>query len=157
MEVKQCSQCGETKSAKRFRKVGRVCQDCRNADQREFRKANGNLYTRRYEKTKSGFLMRAYTNMRSRIEGVQWMKAHLYVGKPLMSRDEFNEWAWNSPRFHALYDEWIQSGCERRLAPSVDRINSADGYIPHNMEWVTHSENSRRGATNRQPKEINNA
>ena len=32
---------------------------------------------------------------------------------------------------------------------SVDRVDSSKGYELSNMEWVTHSENSRRGAVNR--------
>ena len=31
------------------------------------------------------------------------------------------------------------------LAPTVDRIDPERGYSFGNMEWVTHSENSRRG------------
>lgn len=114
--------------------------------QRARRKANGNAYTHKYERTKAGKLMRLYRNMKSRVEGVQWMKAHLYAGKSLLSKDEFYEWALGSNEFHRLYREWVESDYDRKLAPSVDRVDSALGYEIGNMQWVTHSENSRRGA-----------
>lgn len=118
----------------------------RNAKQRASRKANGNAHTLKYERTKHGKLMRIYRNMKSRIEGVQWMKAHLYRGKYLLPKEEFYVWAISSPEFHRLFREWEESGFERKLAPSVDRKDSRAGYRLWNMEWVTHSENSRRGS-----------
>jgi hypothetical protein len=101
---------------------------------------------RSYEKTKDGFLMRMYRNMKSRIIGVQKEKFHLYAGKTLLPKEEFYAWAESSHKFHDFFKEWEDSGYKRTLAPSVDRINSALGYEVSNMEWVTHSENSRRGA-----------
>ena len=114
--------------------------------QRESRKANGNAATHKYEKTKHGFLMRLYRNMQSRIDGVQKAKSHLYEGKELLDRTEFYEWATEDKEFHRLFDLWEKSSYERKLAPSVDRINSSEGYYLSNMEFVTMSENSRRGS-----------
>ena len=120
--------------------------------QRQYRRENGNAVTNRYEKTPKGKLMRIYRNMKSRIDGIQWQKAHLYAGKELLSRDEFYDWAIGNPDFTELYNAWVASGYDRKLAPSVDRIDSSVGYRIDNMEWVTHSENSRRGAVNRNAK-----
>jgi hypothetical protein len=117
--------------------------------QREYRAKNGNSITKKYERTKKGKLMRNYRNMESRINGIQWRKAHLYEGKSLLSREEFYEWSINNPDFHRLYEEWVDSGYDRKLSPSVDRIDSSKGYETSNMEWVTHSENSRRGTFSR--------
>ena len=116
------------------------------ARQREYRRLNGNACTTKYERSKPGKLMRIYRNMQSRIEGVQAGKHHLYRGKCLLSRAEFYEWALASESFHRLFDAWVGSGYQMKFAPSVDRINSSDGYRVGNMEWVTHSENSRRGS-----------
>jgi hypothetical protein len=102
-----------------------------------------------YEKTPKGFLMRLYRNMQSRIEGVQKAKHHLYKGKSLLSREAFYEWGLSSEMFHSLMDDYYVSGFERKLAPSVDRVDSSRGYSIDNMEWVTMSENSRRGSINR--------
>lgn len=116
----------------------------KNEKQRIYRSRTGNANTKKYEKTTNGFLMRLYRNMQSRIDGVQWMKAHLYAGKELLPRDEFYSWA-KSRRFKLMFEAYKDSGFDRKLAPSVDRIDSSKGYSIDNMEWVTHSENSRRG------------
>lgn len=120
------------------------------AKQRAYRKANGNACTLKYERTKGGKLMRLYRNMKSRIEGVQKAKHHLYAGKYLMPKDEFYVWAISSPDFHRLFAEWVAADYDRKLAPSVDRVDSKVGYRAWNMQWVTHSENSRRGSVSRQ-------
>ena len=117
-----------------------------NAEQREYRRLTNNAATKKYEKTKKGFLMRLYRNMQSRIEGVQAQKHHLYEGKELLPRNEFYRWALASKDFHVIFEAWERHGHVRKLAPSVDRIDSDLGYSIENMEWVTHSENSRRGA-----------
>jgi len=116
------------------------------ARQRERRQLTNNANTKKYEKTKKGKLMRMYRNMQSRVDGVQKLKAHLYAGKEILSRHEFYEWALASDKFHQLFDAWEKSGYDRKLSPSVDRIDPGLGYEINNMEWVTHSENSRRGA-----------
>lgn len=118
-------------------------------NQRERRAENNNAATKKYEKTKRGFLMRLYRNMQSRIDGVQKLKHHLYKDKYLLDRETFYNWAMHDEGFHALFMDWEFSGYQRKLAPSVDRVNSSIGYELSNMEWVTHSENSRRGAVKR--------
>jgi len=141
MTAKQCSKCKFAPATN-----GAYCHPCKAEWQRAYRAKGGNASTRLYEKTKSGFLMRLYRNMESRIDGVQQAKWHLYRGKTLLPREHFYWWAWGSPEFHELFAEWEGCGYDRKLAPSVDRINASLGYDLSNMEWVTHSENSRRGS-----------
>lgn len=121
----------------------------RNQKQREYRKKNGNFHTKKYEKTINGFLVRKYRNMESRICGIQKVKYHLYRGLDLLSREDFYQWSKLSVTFIKLFDEWIASGYSRKLTPSVDRVNPSEGYHLSNMEWVTNSENSRRGSITR--------
>lgn len=121
----------------------------RNEKQRISRKLDGYKHTKKYEKTKKGFLVRLYRNMKSRVTGIQRAKFHLYAGCSLLDRDTFYLWAFSSDIFHKLFDSWEKSGYERKLAPSVDRIDSFQGYVIENMEWVTMSENSRRGTLNK--------
>jgi hypothetical protein len=98
----------------------------------------------KYERhNKRGFLMRAYRNMQSRVNGVQYLKRHLYEGKELLERAAFYEWSLGSAEFHRLFDEWTASGHERRLCPSVDRIDSRIGYVLSNMRWVQFTENCK--------------
>lgn len=116
-----------------------------NRKQRERRKFNNNADVKKYEKTKPGFLMRCYRNMKSRITGVQSKKAHLYAGKDILSKEEFYSWSESSQTFHDLFTSWENSGYERRLTPSVDRIDSRHGYLIENMEWVPFFVNCSRG------------
>lgn len=103
----------------------------------------------RYEKTFNGYLMRMYRNMKSRITGIQWRKEHLYKGKELLSKEDFYNWAKNHEDYKKLYENYVKSGYEQKLAPTVDRIDSSKGYIIENMRWLTHSENSRLGNISR--------
>lgn len=120
-----------------------------NKRQRDYRSRVGNAPTKRYEKTPKGFLMRCYRNMKSRISGVQKSKHHLYAEKELLSKSDFYAWALGNASFWNLYINWAFNGFTRSLAPSVDRINPGKGYVIDNMEWVTHSENSRRAGKRR--------
>lgn len=115
----------------------------RNEWQRAYRITNGNANTHKYERTINGFLMRKYRNMQSRVLGIQKPKAHLYKNKSLLSRNDFYEWAVNQDSFHKLWAVWVNSNYDRKLCPSVNRIDSRKGYTIGNMEWITHSENSR--------------
>lgn len=114
--------------------------------QRERRKLNGNLDTKRYEKTENGFLMRMYRNMKSRVTGIQAKKAHLYQGKEILSKEDFYEWAKCSPMFRVLFKQYTDKGYQMKDAPTVDRLDSSLGYSLDNMQWVTHSVNSQRAS-----------
>lgn len=119
------------------------CKQCRRNDaQRVKRRQNGNHYTKKYEKTPSGFLMRSYRNMQSRVTGVQWRKAHLYKGLSLLPRTEFYAWARDDAEFWRLYRRWVLKGYDQRFTPTVNRIDTRLGYELGNIEWVTHSVNS---------------
>lgn len=114
--------------------------------QRQRRKADGNAATHKYEKTKSGFLMRAYRNMKSRVTGIQRKKAHLYKGLYLLPRQDFYTLSLADNNFHKLFEQWVKSDYNRKLTPSVDRIDPSKGYEPNNIRWLEHMENSRLGA-----------
>lgn len=120
-----------------------------NRKQKERRLLNGNKTTKKYEKTKKGFLVRCYRNMKSRITGVQKVKFYLYEGKYLLDKELFYLWFLNDDKFNKLFEVWEENGYNNKLTPSVDRVDSSIGYHISNMEWVTHSENSRRGSLNR--------
>ena len=112
--------------------------------QRKYRKRTNDIGTKKYEKTKKGFLLRLYRNMKSRITGVQKAKFYLYEGKELLTKEEFYNWAFSNETFHKLYEVYESSNYERKLAPGVDRVNSSRGYTLDNMEIVTLSENCKR-------------
>lgn len=110
---------------------------------KNYRRKSCNASTLRYEKTPKGFLMRKYRNMQSRVLGIQKVKFHLYKGLKVLPREDFYKWSDRNPSFLRLFEEWKASGYDRKLCPSVNRIDSRKGYEIPNMEWITHSENSR--------------
>lgn len=120
--------------------------------QRERRKRTGNATTKKYEKTPKGFIMRLYRNMQSRVTGVQKQKYHLYQGKELLKREDFYNWAIDNPCFLQMFETYKNSEFNRKLAPTVDRIDSSRGYTLDNMRWLTHSENSKLGSLSRKKK-----
>lgn len=103
-------------------------------------------FSKKYEKSFLGYLMRKYRNMKSRIAGVQKKKHHLYRGLEILPIDEFYIWSICSPEYELLFEKYKESGFDRKLAPSIDRIDSKKGYVIDNMRWITHSENSRNGS-----------
>src|SRR5271157_1478739 len=103
-----------------------------------------NLYchSHRNRVTIDKFLGQAYSHMRARVNGTSGTKTpHLYVGKAIMPRDIFLIWAKNNPEFLVLYKRWTMSNFDRKLTPSVNRINSNKGYTLDNVEWITNSLN----------------
>lgn len=117
-----------------------------NKKQRERRVRNGNKNTKKYEKTKKGFLVRVYRNMLSRVTGVTKNKNHLYLGKYILEKEVFYKFSLNDESFNILFELWGQNGHERRNTPSIDRIDSSRGYSIDNIQWITFSENCSRGA-----------
>jgi len=151
--MKKCNSCNEIKDIKEFKKhtstkdrLSNFCRECTNKKQREYRSEIGDFCTWKYEKTESGFVMRMYRNMKSRISGVQSFKKHLYDGKEIMPKEEFYELAKKSIDFKSLFDAYIKGGCQMKFAPSVDRINPEIGYVKSNIRFITHSENSALGS-----------
>lgn len=151
MELKRCKLCLVDKDVLDFPphkecRGGRspTCRSCKNGKQKSSRKSNGNAHTKKYEKSKPGYLMRSYNNMLGRVLGR--VKPHLYEGLPILDRDLFYKWSLNNEDFNRLFQEYEESGYDQRLAPSVDRVDSKLGYTLDNIRWLTHAENSSLGS-----------
>ena len=117
-----------------------------NAKQRAYRHKNKDVVSKRYEKTLNGYRMRMYRNMLSRIKGIQYKKAHLYVGKELLSKEDFYNCIDNNDDYIRIFKEYERLGYPMKFAPSIDRIDPSIGYVLSNMRIITHSENSRLGS-----------
>lgn len=96
----------------------------------------------KHKATVSRFLSRLYMNMSRRVRGVTGHDRGNWKGKSILPRDVFVTWAKNNPDFMALYKRYVMNDFDRRLAPSINRINSNRGYTLDNMEWLTNSQNS---------------
>jgi hypothetical protein len=124
-----------------------------NATQKVYRSKNNYLKTKKYEKSKKGFLVRCYRNMKSRVLGIQKLKYHLYGGLEILNKKDFYAWSIDNKNFNLLFTNWEKSNYLKKLTPSIDRIDSSKGYVLKNMQWITHSENSRRGSLSKKRKQ----
>lgn len=102
--------------------------------------------------TITSFLNKMYRDMKARVTGtkkgaVADRTQHIYVGKSILPKDVFIQWAKNHPDFLSLYKRYFMNDFERRLAPSVNRMNSKKGYTLDNMEWMTSGQNSGLAGT----------
>jgi hypothetical protein len=79
--------------------------------------------------------------MNRRVNGIATKRPDLYKGLPILPKDAFMVWAKNHPDFLNLYKRWFTSDFDRKLTPTVNRMNSSKGYVLGNIEWMTNSQN----------------
>jgi hypothetical protein len=92
------------------------------------------------------FLTLRYEGLKARVNSKNSAKSHLYYGKEIMPKQTFIDLYLTNDSFLALFKQWQESGFLLKLTPTPVRKDSKLGYIQSNIEWVTHSENSRRGS-----------
>lgn len=89
---------------------------------------------------------RRYAHMKARHEGRSTTHSNSQ-GKGLMTREEFFQWCKdfkNLEIFLELYFDWAAGGYSRWTSPSIDRIDSAKGYTPDNIQWLTFAANCEK-------------
>jgi hypothetical protein len=91
--------------------------------------------------TVSRFLSELYVAMSERTKGNRTKRPDLYKNLPILPKDVFYNWAKNHPEFLKLYKRWFTSGFDRKLTPTINRMNSSKGYTLDNIEWMTNSQN----------------
>jgi hypothetical protein len=150
---KTCCTCHKSKSLSSFYKetaskdgLQRSCKPCQIKSSVKWNKANSDRHKENHYRyirgTVSGFLGALYCQMRRRVEGRASKDSYLWEGKPIMPRETFLEWGRNHPDFLRLFRRWTLSGRDRKLVPSINRIDPGNGYTLDNVEWVTASQNS---------------
>lgn len=99
-------------------------------------------HNKELNRTFDGYFLNVWKRMNRRCKGQY--KA-IYTGLPCMSKDQYAEFLDSTQeRRRLLFDQWIESGTPRHLAPSIDRIEPSKGYVIGNCQWLTVSENSKR-------------
>jgi len=58
---------------------------------------------------------------------------------------ELGDWLFAQQNWKDIWSAYAASGFDKRLAPSIDRLNNKKGYDLDNIELVTWEENDRRG------------
>lgn len=95
----------------------------------------------RYRKTFRGLLIKCYSSMISRTQGKVPKTKHLYEGLFVMPKKDFFAWALNNEQYKKLFENWKNADFDRRLTPSINRIDPTKGYYLDNVEFITTSEN----------------
>ena len=90
-----------------------------------------------YSRTIKGFSVKLYRNQvnRSKIRGHK---------PPTYSRKELTEYISTNEKFQKLYNGWVDSGYEKNLAPSFDRLDETKGYSFDNIQIVTWEFNNQK-------------
>jgi len=155
--MKVCFKCGLEKSLDDFynhkaTKDGKLgkCKLCTKLDVQNNYKDKNEQYKsydrRRQRYSKKRMFQHRYSSMKQRIEGRATRKYNV-EGKELMSKEEYLMWCaieGNMKVFDEIYTAWVDSGFNRRMAPSVDRIDNNKGYTADNIQWMAVKDNSSK-------------
>jgi len=101
-----------------------------------------NLAKVEWNRTKKGKICKIY------LKQVQSSKKR-NMPLPTYSKEELYEWLMASQEFHHIFNLWIISGYDTRLAPSIDRANPYKPYTFDNIEIMTWNENDIKGRAER--------
>lgn len=96
---------------------------------------------RRYRQNPKRYLSHKYNAIKERCLN----KKRRYYGKKFLSKEEWAEFCEKTEeQFMGMYCRWQESGYERLLSPSIDRINNDGDYTRENIQWLTLAENEKK-------------
>lgn len=127
--LKECKICGETKLSQCF-PIDKSGRDGKNT----FCKKCMAVKKKIYRKTKKGVVAQIYSHQRYSSK----KRGHRM---PEYTKDELKAWLYSQTKFHMLYNEWLYSGYDKNLKPSVDRLYDGIHYCMNNIRLVTFHEN----------------
>lgn len=89
---------------------------------------------KRFRRTKSGLISGIYLRQK---------RSSKRRGHPVpdYTRNELCDWCLDQDIFHELFDKWEQSGYDKMLVPSCDRIDNHKGYFLKRLKIMTWQEN----------------
>ena len=100
---------------------------------KEFKKE----YLRLYRKTKIGLITQIYNHQKQK----SVLRNH---EQPKYTRLELIEWCTSQDIFDKLYKEWENSNYNKKLIPSIDRLDDYKGYSFNNIQIITWEENDKK-------------
>jgi len=126
---KWCPKCNHTKCLSEFYK----CSKSKDGLQ-YWCKSHSKKYGEKYIKTVTGLIANIYKGQKSRSKRRKFPL-------PAYSRKELEDWILSQPNFKKLYENWVNSGYDKNLKPSCDRLNNDLPYFFNNIQLVTWQEN----------------
>ena len=133
--TKKCSLCKKVKPASEFGKRGAMTDGLKS-------RCNQCLSDKSITemRTRKGLVTKIYCKQRTSSK----VRNH---PEPEYSLEELRIWIFGRENFNSLYFNWCQSGYDKKLTPSVDRL---DDYLPYtldNIRLVTWHENDKKGTS----------
>lgn len=155
--MKTCFKCNIKKELKEFYKHPQMpdgtvnkCKDCNKKDNKEYVKNNSEFVRsyniKRWRHDEKRIINGKYAGIKRR-SSLTNNRSYNASGKDYLSKEDFIKWFYeenNYNQFKKLHSNWIESNFERKITPSVDRINNKLGYIASNIQWLTLSENCKK-------------
>ena len=150
MNKKNCTKCKELKPLSEF------CKNKNYPDGHQCAcKSCTKIYREAYKKTKDGLIANIYSGQRDHSRN----REH---PAPDYSLEQLRIWVFNQSNFEELYKNWLDSGCDSQLAPSVDR---ADDYLPYTINnllrvctwyenWTRAHSDVKNGINNKRSKAV---
>lgn len=135
--MKVCNKCDLPKDESEFpkRKINKdglysYCKTCKSSIGKE------------YSRTKEGLLTKIYSGQKtnSKVRG---------NNPPSYSKEVLGKWLFEHPDFEKIYNDWVISGYDSNLTPSIDRLNDNEGYSFDNIQLMTWEENKEKGHKDR--------
>ena len=131
--MKKCSKCKLNKSILEFGK-----QQCRPDGLYPFCAECLKTENLKYKRSFSGFINTMYGNMKRRVLDRQCI---YWYGLPILSKEKFCFWINRNNKFKRLYKNWVTNNYDKRLTPSIDRIDSSKGYLLGNIQVIGTQDN----------------
>jgi hypothetical protein len=132
MNKKRCSHCKEIKTTDKFYKNKNYkdgflncCIVCHKEIQRK------------YDFSKDGIISKVYSCQKnnSKRRGFE---------PPKYTKEEFKKWVLSQDIFHKLHEIWVNNNYQKRLKPSIDRIDDNYGYSLDNIQITIYQSNIRK-------------
>jgi hypothetical protein len=145
---KKCNKCKEVKPVSEFGKEARAkngykprCKKCTNAYYNSmYPKLRDNKLSqlKEYHHTKAGLIKVIYGSQLASSKD----RCH---NPPEYTMKELKDWMFSQKVFHELFNRWKNSGFDKALVPSCDRLDDYLGYSFSNLRIVTWDENNKKG------------
>lgn len=125
-----CNKCGKEKTKEQMAHKVNYCKEC------DAKRAKA------YRKTPKGLISQIYNDQ---------VKTCKKRGRelPKYTQKELYDWIISQPNFNQLMTEWKRSGYNRKLVPSIDRLDSLKTYSFDNIQLVTFEENEKQALIDR--------
>lgn len=121
------------------------CVSCKNFKPIKAKDMCQNCWHKVKRRTQPEFYLRTrYTEIKQRCTNEKRKTAKYYIDKKVCTKEEFLKRFLNDKHFLELFNQWIKSGWDYKLSPSVDRIDSSKDYTLDNIQMITHSHNSTK-------------